>query len=95
MSTVRCPSSLAPGCWQLAAGCWLLATGYWPLLLNNTNFPHFEYQMSNKEFRMSKFSYPSAFNIRYSIFCGSLFSASDCYALTTETYLRPEARSRK
>jgi hypothetical protein len=44
---------------------------------------------------MTKFSYPSAFNIRYSIFCGSLFLASDCYALTPQTYLRPEASSQK
>jgi len=38
--------------------------------------PKPEYRMSNKESRMMKLSqfFPSAFMIRYSIFCGSLLS---------------------
>ena len=51
--------------------------------LASSDFPYFEYRISNKEFWMMKFYFPSIFNILYSIFCGSLFS--DIWLMTSET----------
>jgi len=42
--------------------------------LTRIHFLYFEYRILNKEFRMMKFYFPSISNIRYSVFCGSLFS---------------------
>jgi hypothetical protein len=72
---------LAAGHLLLAPGRSFLATGFWLLVIQRQvsdasqplNFPCFEYRISNKEFRMMKFSFPSIFNILYSIFCGSWF----------------------